>query len=85
MKLKKITVITDHENAEIVSSAMLDAGAEGVEILDREDFAALLKSDVIWDYVDEEVFAAGSDVRVSAVVPKATRNSCPRFAHVSTI
>ena len=49
MKLKKITVITDHENADIVSSAMFDAGAEGVEILEREDFAALLKSDVIGD------------------------------------
>ena len=77
MKLKKITVITDHENADIVSSAMFDAGAEGVEILDREDFAALLKSDVIWDYVDEEVFAAGSDVRVSAVVPEGDAEFVP--------
>lgn len=70
MKLKKITVITDHANAEMVSCAMFDAGAEGVEILDREDFASLLKSDVIWDYVDEAAFSAGTEVRVSAVVPE---------------
>ena len=68
MKLKKITVITDHDNAEIVSSAMFDAGADGVEILDREDFASLMKSDIIWDYVDENAFAADGTVRVSAVV-----------------
>lgn len=68
MKYKLITVITDHENADLVASAMFDAGAEGVDILDRSDFADLLKSDVIWDYADESVLRGGSEVKVSATV-----------------
>ena len=52
MRYNLITVITDHDNADLVASAMFDAGAEGVDIADRQDFADLLRSDVIWDYVD---------------------------------
>ena len=46
MRYKHITVITDHLNADLVAEAMFDAGAEGVDILDRQDFLDLLKSDV---------------------------------------
>ena len=67
MKYKLITVITDHDNADLVASAMFDAGAEGVSILDRQDFADLIRSDVVWDYVDDELLLAGSEVKVSAV------------------
>jgi len=68
MKFRTITVFTNHNDAELVSSAMFDAGAVGVSILDRQDFLDLVKSDVIWDYVDEEVLKCGDEVKVSTCV-----------------
>ncbi len=67
MKYKTITVFTNHNDADLVSSAMFDAGAGGVSILDRQDFCDLVKSDVIWDYVDESILLAGDEVKVSTV------------------
>ena len=67
MKFKTITVFTNHQDADLVASAMFDAGAGGVSILDRQDFLDLVKSDVIWDYVDESVLLASEDVKVSTV------------------
>lgn len=68
MKYLCITVITNTSDADLVSSAMFDAGAGGVSILDSNDFAELVKSDVIWDYVDESVLKQSEDVKVSTVV-----------------
>lgn len=67
MKYKLITVITDHDNADLVAEAMFEAGAEGVDIMDRQDFSDLLKSDVIWDYVDDEALLESEEVKVSSV------------------
>ena len=67
MKYKTITVFTNHNDADLVASAMFDAGAGGVSILDRQDFFDLVKSDVIWDYVDESVLLEGDEVKVSTV------------------
>lgn len=67
MKFKTITVFTNHSDADLVASAMFDAGAGGVSILDRQDFLDLVKSDVIWDYVDESVLGASDEVKVSTV------------------
>ena len=67
MKYKTITVFTNHNDADLVASAMFDAGAGGVSILDRQDFFDLVKSDVIWDYVDESVLLASEEVKVSTV------------------
>lgn len=77
MKYKHITVITDHENADLVAGAMFDAGAEGVDILDRQDFADLLKSDVIWDYVDDDVLLSEEGVKVSATVAEDDEKFLP--------
>ena len=77
MRYKHITVITDHLNADLVAEAMFDAGAEGVDILDRQDFLDLLKSDVIWDYVDDEVLSRGEDVKVSCVVGEEDESFLP--------
>lgn len=77
MKYKHITVITDHENADLVAGAMFDAGAEGVDILDRQDFADLLKSDVIWDYVDDDVLLSEEEVKVSATVAEDDEKFLP--------
>ncbi len=65
MKYKTVTVKTDHLSAELVSQAMFDAGAEGVSVLDRQDFDDLVKSDVIWDYIDSSATATDDVVTVS--------------------
>lgn len=68
MKYLTITIDTDHDNAELISSALFDVGAEGVSIIDKQDFLDLIDSDVIWDYVDESIVNAGDVVKVSTVV-----------------
>ena len=67
MKYKTITVGTNHDDADLISSAMFDAGAGGVSILDKQDFLDLVKSDVIWDYVDESVLEQSEVVKVSTM------------------
>lgn len=67
MKYKTITVFTNHHDADLISSAMFDAGAGGVSILDKQDFLDLVKSDVIWDYVDESVLEQSEVVKVSTM------------------
>lgn len=67
MKYKTITVFTNHNDADLISSAMFDAGAGGVSILDKQDFLDLVKSDVIWDYVDESVLQQSEIVKVSTM------------------
>ncbi|MCQ2409557.1 MAG: 50S ribosomal protein L11 methyltransferase [Clostridia bacterium] len=67
MKYKTITVSTTHNDADLVSSAMFDAGAGGVSILDKQDFLDLIKSDIIWDYVDESVLLQSDEVKVSTI------------------
>ena len=67
MKYKTITVFTNHNDADLISSAMFDAGAGGVSILDKQDFLDLVKSDVIWDYVDESVLEQSEAVKVSTM------------------
>ena len=67
MKYKTITVFTNHNDADLISTAMFDAGAGGVSILDKQDFLDLVKSDVIWDYVDESVLEQSEVVKVSTM------------------
>lgn len=67
MKYTTITVFTNHNDADLISSAMFDAGAGGVSILDKQDFLDLIKSDVIWDYVDESVLGQSEVVKVSTM------------------
>lgn len=67
MKYKTITVFTNHNDADLISSAMFDAGAGGVSILDKQDFLDLVKSDVIWDYVDASVLEQSEVVKVSTM------------------
>ncbi len=67
MKYKTITVKTNHQDADLVCSAMFDAGANGVSVLDKQDFLDLVKSDVIWDYVDKSVLEQSDDVKISTI------------------
>ncbi len=74
MKYKTITVFTNHNDADLISSAMFDAGAGGVSILDKQDFLDLVKSDVIWDYVDESVLEQSEVVKVSTMCEPSDKN-----------
>jgi ribosomal protein L11 methyltransferase len=67
-KFTIVSINTTHSDAELAASAFFDAGAGGVEIKDKQDFLDLIKSDIIWDYVDKSVLEASDTVRVSAAV-----------------
>lgn len=64
MKYKEITVNTTTEASELVADVLYSAGSNGVSIFDKEDFINLMKSDVIWDYVDESVLEKNEVVKV---------------------
>ncbi len=64
MKYKEITVNTTTEASELVADILYSAGSGGVSIFDKEDFIDLMKSDVIWDYVDESVLEKNEVVKV---------------------
>ena len=68
MKVKQITVYTTTEASELVADILFDIGCEGVSIYDSADFATLLSSDVIWDYVDENALKSDPVVRVVGCV-----------------
>ncbi len=68
MKYKSISLTTNHSASDLIASAFFDAGAEGVSIYDKEDFKDLLKSDVIWDYVDETILNSSSDVKICTLI-----------------
>lgn len=67
-KYKSVTVITNHDDSDLIASAMFDAGAAGVSVCDKQDFLELIKSDVIWDYVDEDILLQSDDVKVSTII-----------------
>ena len=64
MKVKQITVYTTTSASELVADILFDMGCEGVSIYDSADFASLISSDVIWDYVDENAVKPDPVVRV---------------------
>lgn len=80
MKYKTITVFTNHNDADLISSAMFDVGAGGVSILDKQDFLDLIKSDVIWDYVDESVLMQSDEVKVSTIAEADDKEFVNRLA-----
>lgn len=82
MKYKSISVTTIHSDADLVSSAMFDAGAGGVSIFDRQDFLDLIKSDVIWDYVDEALLTQTDEVKVSTIYDPDDKEFCSRLAAI---
>ncbi|MEG1663248.1 MAG: hypothetical protein RR338_04610, partial [Clostridia bacterium] len=67
MKYKSITVDTNHSDAELIANVMFELGVGGVNIIDKQDFVDLIKSDVIWDYVDESILQQTDVVKVSTI------------------
>ena len=55
MDYKEITVTTTHECADIVSLILIEEGSEGVSVKDIHDIAELYNSEIIWDYIDNNI------------------------------
>ena len=51
-KVKQVTIKTTSAASELVADVLFEEGSEGVSVYDGSDFASLINSDVIWDYVD---------------------------------
>ena len=53
MKYKQVTVKTNHDETELASCAMIEAGSAGASVTDSEDIKEVLSSKGNWDYYDE--------------------------------
>ncbi len=52
MRYKQISVKVSHEEADMASYAIIEAGSEGVSVVDGEDIKEVLASKNNWDYYD---------------------------------
>lgn len=64
MKFKEITVNTTTIASDLVAMILTDCGSEGVSIYDSSDISELIKSDIIWDYIDEKLLKQSPIVKV---------------------
>ncbi|MEG1509040.1 MAG: 50S ribosomal protein L11 methyltransferase, partial [Clostridia bacterium] len=64
MLWKELIVKTNTAGSELVADVLYTAGSEGVSIIDTEDLTDVLKSDIIWDYVEEHLLERTEEVLV---------------------
>lgn len=64
MQYQEITIYTTTQASELVADILSDLGSKGVGIYDSADYAQLLASEVIWDYIDEQLLIDDPTVRV---------------------
>lgn len=57
MKYKQISLKVKHEEADITAYAFIEAGSEGVNIVDGREFNAEILSGRVWDYYDESLLS----------------------------
>lgn len=75
MKWYEISVNTTSEGTELIADAFFSIGCVGgVKIIDKNDVTDALNSQVMWDYVDEEVFKNAEISKVSGYVSKNELN-----------
>ena len=55
MRYKQVTVKADHNEADLVSYAMIESGSAGASVADGEDIKEVLRSKGNWDYYDESL------------------------------
>lgn len=55
MKYKQITVKVMHDEAELASYAMIEAGSEGASVKDAHDVREIISAKNNWDYYDESL------------------------------
>lgn len=64
MKYKQITVSTTTDGSDLVAMVLYDSGSDGVSIYDSKDILELIKSDIIWDYIEPAVLEQSPIVKV---------------------
>ena len=64
MKYKEITVNTTTDGSDLVSMVLYECGSDGVSIYDSKDILDLIKSDIIWDYIEPDVLKQSPIVKV---------------------
>lgn len=70
MIYKEITIYTTTEAADLVADIFFSQGGSGVCIHDKNDLAELYKTNVIWDYIDENIISQNDGiVSVKGFVP----------------
>ena len=52
MKYRQMTVKVPHEEADLASCALIEAGSEGVSVKDAADVKEVLTGERNWDYYD---------------------------------
>ncbi len=55
MKYKQVTVKVLHDEADLASYAMIEAGSEGASVVDGTDIKEILSSKTNWDYYDSSL------------------------------
>ena len=55
MKWYEVTLVSTHEGADLFADALFSVGCSGVSIYDKQDIVALYDSDIVWDYIDENL------------------------------
>lgn len=61
MKYRQVTVKVTHDEAELASYAMIEAGSEGASVTDPEDVAEVIRAKSNWDYFDDSLLSGGDD------------------------
>lgn len=64
MKYKQVTVKVAHDEADMASFAMIEAGSEGAAVTDGADVKEVLHSESNWDYYDKSL----DDIDMSCVL-----------------
>lgn len=69
MKWYEIIVNTTSEGTELIADAFFSIGcAGGVKIIDKKDITDVMNSQVLWDYIDEELLQQSEVAKVSGFV-----------------
>ena len=80
MKYYEVTIKTSHECADIVADALFSVGCSGVSIKDKNDIVELYSSDIIWDYIDEDLLKSKDEtVYVSAIIGEENKAEVLQF------
>lgn len=75
MKWYEVTLVSTHEGADLFADALFSVGCGGVSIYDKQDIVALYDSDIVWDYIDENLVNNLDDrVFVKGIIGEEEKN-----------
>lgn len=77
MKWYEVTLVSTHEGADLFADALFSVGCGGVSIYDKQDIVALYDSDIVWDYIDENLVNNLDDrVFVKGIIGEEEKPKC---------